>query len=545
MKAQILRCAVYTRKSSEEGLEQDFNSLHAQREACVSYIQSQKNEGWKLLATHYDDGGYSGGTLERPALRQLFADIEAGSIDLVVVYKVDRLTRSLTDFAKIVERFDAKQVSFVSVTQAFNTTTSMGRLTLNVLLSFAQFEREVTGERIRDKIAASKRKGLWMGGVVPLGYAVRDRRLVIADTEAAQVRHIFERYTVLANVDAVRRELIKSESRGRGRSRGGQRASSVWSNGALTRILTNPLYRGWISHRGELHSGQHEAIVTQELWDRVQSVIATRKRENTSTPRARGRNPLLGLLTDNQHRTFYASYTKKPGHLPYRYYVTKCDNQSKQLRLPAGELERHVDAALTAYLGDRQRLVQDFSLTKEIEVVRITSVALKIASAADAERWISWRKLVKRVTYTETKLRIQLDPLEVQQVFNLEVMTDCKIEIERPTLLHRVGNDIRLVIPAIHGNPEAAKLDSSLINFVARGRRWYKQLTSGERSLTNIARSEQVTVTYVARLIRGSLLAPDIVQRILAGRQPINLTVEALSVPIPADWDTQRRHFGI
>ena len=207
MKERSLRCAIYTRKSSEEGLEQEFNSLDAQREACGAFIQSQKHEGWKLLPAPYDDGGYSGGTMQRPALQRLLADIDAGKIDLVVVYKVDRLTRALTDFAKIVERFDAKSVSFVSVTQAFNTTTSMGRLTLNVLLSFAQFEREVTGERIRDKIAASKRKGMWMGGVVPLGYSVENRQLVPHSEESAPVRHIFERYQQLRNVDALRREL--------------------------------------------------------------------------------------------------------------------------------------------------------------------------------------------------------------------------------------------------------------------------------------------------------------------------------------------------
>ena len=241
----------------------------------------------------------------------------------------------------------------------------MGRLTLNVLLSFAQFEREVTGERIRDKIAASKRKGIWMGGIVPLGYCVRDRKLVVSETEAAQVRHIYGRYIQLANVDSLRRELAKDGYRGKGRYKDGKQTTSISSNGALTHILTNPLYRGWISHRGELHAGQHEAIVSKELWDEVQAVISTRKRENTSVPRARGRNPLLGLLSNDKQQTFYASYTKKRGHLPYRYYVTKKNGDAKQLRLPAAEMEMHVDAAITAYLKDKQRLFPFFATERK------------------------------------------------------------------------------------------------------------------------------------------------------------------------------------
>ena len=256
-RAAARRCAIYTRKSSEEGLEQEFNSLDAQREACEAYVRSQRHEGWTALATRYDDGGISGGTLERPALQRLLADVRAGRLDLVVVYKVDRLTRSLADFAKIVEIFDAAGVSFVSVTQQFNTTTSMGRLTLNMLLSFAQFEREVTGERIRDKVAASKRKGMWMGGTVPLGYDVRDRKLVVNEAEAATVRRIYADYLALGSVRVLEERLGAEGVVGKsGRPLG---------RGALFHMLRNRVYRGEVADKGVVYPGEHAAIVDAEL----------------------------------------------------------------------------------------------------------------------------------------------------------------------------------------------------------------------------------------------------------------------------------------
>src|SRR5690348_13297670 len=276
----IRRCAIYTRKSSEEGLEQDFNSLHAQREACEAYIKSQVHEGWKAVAAEYDDGGYSGGTMERPGLKALLADVHAKLVDVVVVYKVDRLTRALNDFARIVEVFDGQGVSFVSVTQQFNTTTSMGRLTLNVLLSFAQFEREVTGERIRDKIAASKKKGMWMGGVVPLGYDAKDRTLAINDADAAIVREIFRRYLELGSVLKLEGELSRRGVRTKrfvtvtGRVIGDR----VFSRGHLYKLLSNPVYLGEIQHKGVRHPGLHEAIVDRETWDAAQAQLAANAR---------------------------------------------------------------------------------------------------------------------------------------------------------------------------------------------------------------------------------------------------------------------------
>src|SRR3954451_10572303 len=276
-KAAVRHCAVYTRKSSEEGLEQDFNSLHAQREACEAFIRSQRGEGWRLIETAYDDGGLSGGTLERPALQHLLADIAQHRVDTVVVYKVDRLTRSLMDFARLVELFDRYGVTFVAVTQQFNTTTSMGRLTLNILLSFAQFEREVIGERVRDKIAASKKKGMWMGGVAPLGYEVSDRKLVILPDEAETVRLIFARYLELGSVRLLKQDLGRQGARSKERMyRDGTRVGGQpFSRGALYALLSNPIYVGEIAHKGARYPGQHEAILDRATWDQVQEQLRT------------------------------------------------------------------------------------------------------------------------------------------------------------------------------------------------------------------------------------------------------------------------------
>jgi site-specific DNA recombinase len=295
-KPKVRGCAVYTRKSSEEGLEQNFNSLHAQREACEAFIKSQASEGWKLLRAAYDDGGLSGGTMERPALQRLLADIGEGLVDVVVVYKVDRLTRSLADFAKMVEVFDARNVSFVAVTQQFNTTTSMGRLTLNVLLSFAQFEREVTGERIRDKIAASKRKGMWMGGVPAFGYDVRDRRLLINPAEADSVRHIYERYLELGCVRQLSKELEQRRILSKVRvSRNGIKSGGCrFSRGALYELLANPIYIGEIRHKQERHPGQHEPILPKELWERVQQRLSENAARRRGSANRSIASPLAG-----------------------------------------------------------------------------------------------------------------------------------------------------------------------------------------------------------------------------------------------------------
>ncbi len=319
-----LRCAVYTRKSSQEGLELSFNSLQAQREACEAFIESQRHEGWTVLADAYDDGGFSGGTVERPALQTLLADIEAGKVDVIVVYKVDRLTRSLSDFAKIVDVLDTHGVSFVSITQQFNTTTSMGRLTLNVLLSFAQFEREVTGERIRDKIAASKKKGMWMGGNPPLGYDCKDRNLVVNEVEAKTVRHIFRRYLEVGSVRLLKDQLDAEGivSKVRRASDGSTYGGKPLARGALYLMLQNRIYRGEIVHRDKSYPGRHEAIVDQKPWDEVQAVLAQNRVAREAGIDANQPGLLAGLLHDARGQPMTPTHAIKKGKR-YRYYVSR------------------------------------------------------------------------------------------------------------------------------------------------------------------------------------------------------------------------------
>jgi DNA invertase Pin-like site-specific DNA recombinase len=313
--AKKARCAIYTRKSTDEGLEQAFNSLDAQREACMAFIQSQKHEGWMVSQTLYDDGGFSGGTLERPALKRLLADIEAGEVDVIVVYKVERLTRALSDFAKLVEIFDRRGVSFVSITQQFNTTTSMGRLTLNVLLSFAQFEREVIGERVRDKIAASKKKGMWMGGMPPLGYDVKDRKLVVNDAEARTVAVIYRRYLALKSVHALKDELAEAGIRSKRRVRpdGIEYGDQKLSRGALYLMLQNRIYRGEITHKGNSYPGEHPAIIELPLWHEVQTVLAKNRVERATGARARHPSLLAGLVFDETGERLTPTYAVKKG----------------------------------------------------------------------------------------------------------------------------------------------------------------------------------------------------------------------------------------
>ena len=335
---QKLRCAIYTRKSSEEGLEMEFNSLDAQRDACSAYIASQRSEGWLELAGHYDDGGISGGTLERPALKRLLADIEEDRVDVVVVYKIDRLSRALMDFAKLVEVFDRNDVTFVSVTQSFNTTTSMGRLTLNILLSFAQFEREVIGERIRDKVAASRKRGIWMGGYVPLGYEVKERKLIIKESEAAIVRMIFERFVAVGSATALARALVtEGVCTRRGR---------LVDKGFLYKLLANRVYIGDAVHKGTAYPGEHKPIVSRELFDRVRATLQVSPRMRASSTRASAPALLRGLLFGPTGCAMSPSHSRKGDKL-YRYYVSQSvikrgADGCPVSRVPAAEIENAV-----------------------------------------------------------------------------------------------------------------------------------------------------------------------------------------------------------
>src|SRR4051812_33543444 len=360
-----LRCALYTRKSSEEGLEQDFNSLDAQREACEAFVLSQKREGWILLPELYDDGGFSGGTLERPAFRRLLADVSAGRVNIVVVYKVDRLTRSLADFARLVELFDAEAVSFVSVTQQFNTTSSMGRLTLNILLSFAQFEREVTGERIRDKIAASKKKGMWMGGQPPLGYDVKDRKLIVNTQEAETVRHIFRRYRELKSVRQLKADLDAhgTVSKARKASDGSAYGSKPLARGALYLMLQNRIYRGETVHKDKSYPGEHDGVVDERLWNEVQLILRTNRVEHANGSADNRPSMLAGLLFDAQGERMSPSHANKRG-TRYRYYVSRSliDRTTKTAtggqRIPAVALEALIVRNVRQGLADSSKIHQ-------------------------------------------------------------------------------------------------------------------------------------------------------------------------------------------
>jgi site-specific DNA recombinase len=358
---QKLRCAVYTRKSSEEGLEMEFNSLDAQREACEAYVASQRAEGWLLVSDRYDDGGFSGGTLERPALKRLLADIEAGRVDVVVVYKIDRLSRSLMDFSRLVEVFDRQNVTFVSVTQSFNTTTSMGRLTLNVLLSFAQFEREVIGERIRDKFAASRRKGMWMGGWAPLGYEVRDRKLVLNEQDAKLVRSIFQRFLKTGSATILARQLIQEDVR--------NKYGKLIDKGILYKLLNNPVYIGEAVHKGVSYPGEHTAIIDRKVWDRVQAQFQINPRKRAGTVRSQTPSLLKGIIFGPTGVAMSPSHTRKSGRL-YRYYVSQAVLKEAAVdcpvgRVPAAEIEKIVIEQVRTLLRSPEIMVQTWRRTRK------------------------------------------------------------------------------------------------------------------------------------------------------------------------------------
>ena len=413
-----LRCAVYTRKSSEEGLEQEFNSLDAQREAGLAYIQSQRAEGWIALRDRYDDGGVSGGTLERPALQRLLRDVEGGLIDVVIVYKLDRLSRSLMDFAKLVEAFERHEVTFVSVTQQFNTTTSMGRLTLNILLSFAQFEREVIGERIRDKFAASRRKGMWMGGNVPLGYRVEARKLVVVEQEAALVRRIFARFAALGSALKVARELnaageVTKRWNANRRLQGGR----AWARGDVYKVLANRVYLGQAVHKGVAYPGEHAAIVDQELWDRAHGVMAEPTRQRAATSRAQVPMLLKGLIFGPNGRPMSPSHTTRRGRV-HRYYVTReaiaegydsCTVKS----VPAADVEAAVLAQVQRLLTTPEMIARTWTATggelEEREVLgRLADFGSLWAELSPAEQARIVRLLVERVDVRADGLEVRL-----------------------------------------------------------------------------------------------------------------------------------------
>ena len=551
-KPQLRRCAIYTRKSSEEGLQQDFNSLHAQREACEAFIKSQAGEGWRLVSTAYNDGGLSGATTNRPALQRLLGDIGDQRIEVVVVYKVDRLTRSLADFAKMVELFDAHGVSFVAVTQQFNTTTSMGRLTLNVLLSFAQFEREVTGERIRDKIAASKRKGMWMGGTVPLGYQVRDRHLMIDQPEAETVRKIFRRYLELGSVRLLRDDLLArgTISKLRKAKNGNRSGGKHFSRGALYELLSNPIYIGEIRHHKERHPGRHEPIMDRELWERAQQQLRAHAAKPRAQPTRAAPSPLAGKLFDESGECLYVSGAAR-GARRYRYYVSRrlirdsAAQQDSGWRLPAPEIERTVAAAAQQLLGDQAAVAtaaHELGVpAHEIPAVLEAAGAWSQRLRSEADRAVALAELIERVELRSDGFRLAVKIAVVESTNGNPIAVPITRLIAMR--LKRRGAEMRLVIDGHDAVPR--KPNPVLLKALARAHRWFNDLAYGRaQSIAAIAAREGVTDRYVERLIRLAFVAPEIVVAVAMRGQPVELRLTP-HIDLPLDWTAQKRALGI
>jgi site-specific DNA recombinase len=528
------RCAIYTRKSTEDGLEQDFNSLDAQREACAAYILSQTHEGWEGTSELYDDGGFSGGSMDRPGLKQLLQDVIAGKVDVIVVYKVDRLTRSLADFAKIVDILDEHEASFVSVTQSFNTTTSMGRLTLNVLLSFAQFEREVTGERIRDKIAASKKKGMWMGGPVPLGYELGDRKLLVNAREAETVRHLFRRYTELQSVPQLVDELAAQGFRTKIRPyKDGRQIGGVpFRTGALSQLLKNPIYTGKVRHKDAIYEGEHEAIVDQALYDEVQSIFAINRSDNALGKKSRNPSLLTGIITDPDGRPMTPTHAST-GSKRFRYYVTRFepgDDKNQTWRLPSGEIERLVIDALARAIADTAPAACEANIIQD-QMAANSEIADRLQNAAIHE---------KRKILLDHRVKVQIREAQVILSFKPQAEAE-RTEVCVDAKLAKQGSELKFIIPPTNVNINPAP-NATLQKLVAQAFAAQDLVLNGN---SNPALSDY-SRRYLGQLVRISWLAPDIIAAIMDGTQPANLTGRKLTRAnaIPLDWPNQRKMFG-
>jgi site-specific DNA recombinase len=522
-----VRCAIYTRVSTESGLDQDFNSLDAQYDAAQAYIRSQAHAGWTLVRTRYDDGGFSGGSTDRPALQQLLADIRAHRINVIVVYKVDRLTRSLADFAKLVELFDVHGVSFVSVTQQFNTTTSMGRLTLNVLLSFAQFEREVTSERIRDKIGASKRKGLWVGGVVPLGYQAKDRKITVIENEAKTVRHIFRRYLDLGSLNLLLADLrqtgIKTKLRplSNGRTIGG----IAFTRGSLAALLRNRFYIGEVRYKGEIFPGEQIAVLDRALFEMVQTKLE-QQRTNYVKIRQRSQSLFMGRIFDERGNRMTPSHSVKNG-VRYRYYISapliqgQPNKAAKLKRIPAAEIETLIISAVRKRLAEAPHAKEEAQSPDSLnDKELITSHIIRIDVKQDhiavqfAQRNLSENNLVLPWAKTTAKR---------------------SREIILPTLTSS-RHDHR---------PIRSETRTRLITAIAKGRHWLNELISGRvTSVEEIAATENCTVRQVNMTISLAFLAPGLVQAAVDGRLPRGIGIANLRDG-PVAWPLQYARLGL
>jgi DNA invertase Pin-like site-specific DNA recombinase len=555
---KLVRCAIYTRKSTEDGLEQEYNSLDAQYDACTAYALSQRHEGWTVTKDRYDDGGFSGGTLVRPGLKRLLADIESGKVDIILLYKIDRLTRSLSDFAKIVEILDRKGASFVSITQSFNTTTSMGRLTLNMLLSFAQFEREVTGERIRDKIYASKRKGIWMGGPVPLGYDVVERKLVVNEPEAEQVRAILQLYLTVSSVP----ELVDMLARNGSRTKlqqckdGGTRGGCNFKRGNLYHLLSNRIYRGMTVHKGEAFDGEHGAIISEDLWNQVQAKLAKQGQGGSSrkvSPRA---GVLAGLIYDGEGRAMVLTHTQK-GNRRFHYYANRYETlgDSTASRVSARDIENIVTDQLAQTL-ESGRQMQNMLLvgsynSEQLHTVisRCAKLATELSVAKYARKQEVVRNILDRIVLHGDRVTIRIDNrglLNIIKADNSVQPSQANLIIERHAIRLRRGKALRLVIPATESGDHVQMRDEKLLALIVESRTIMELITSNPRKSIPALASEQgrcrVRMMKVAKL---ACLDPDIVTAIVEGRQPLKLTPgKLLAADLPLAWTDQKRALG-
>ena len=536
---RVVRCAIYTRVSTDAGLDQEFNSLDAQYDASKAYIRSQAHAGWTLVKTRYDDGGFSGGSTDRPALQQLLADVAARKIHVIVVYKVDRLTRSLADFAKLVELFDAHGVSFVSVTQQFNTTTSMGRLTLNVLLSFAQFEREVTSERIRDKIAASKRKGLWVGGNVALGYALKDGKLVIDETDAETVRFIFQRYLEVSGVNSLARDLKTRAmvSKLKLLSTGGTRGGVPFTQGPLFYMLRNPFYVGIVKFKNEMLPGPQPRLLDQELFDAVQSKLSSQWSHRT-TMRLKTQALLAGLLFDDAGQPMVSTHATK-NRVRYRYYVS-----ASCLRGPANEPAGAVKrvAAKDIELAVAQALIQDAG--SKLEQADLTEFTREMLD-----------RLVARVDVRKSQLAIHLKSVDAHMREASDADLD-KDDFETPPAKQKMllvpwkkASIAREIIrpagdPDQRKKPIKAGTRVELIRSIGRGRLWLRKIIDDGLSVADIAAAHGCGVRMVNMTISLAFLSPTIVTAAVEGRLPRGLSVRTLKDPRP-EWSLQMERLGL
>jgi DNA invertase Pin-like site-specific DNA recombinase/nucleotide-binding universal stress UspA family protein len=518
-----VRCAIYTRVSTDARLEQDFNSLDAQHDASQAYIHSQVHAGWTLVRTKYDDGGFSGGSTNRPALQQLLADVRVGKVDVIVVYKVDRLTRSLADFAKLVELFDAHNVSFVSVTQQFNTTTSMGRLTLNVLLSFAQFEREVTSERIRDKISASKRKGLWVGGMVPLGYDTKDRKITVNEEEAEAVRTIFRLYLKRGSLTLLMAELRKLGIVSKRRTlRSGKTVGGIpFTRGPLAHLLRNRFYIGEVVFKSETLKGEQPAILDRGLFDGVQARMDSQTRIQTSR-QTKSEALLIGRIFDDAGNRMTPTHARKQGR-KYRFFLSgallngAAERAGSVARVPAAELEAVVVRAVREHFKspeemDDRRLIQTHIARVEVHpervIIQLPQEGREVSDSAGRESALSipWQKTASR------RRREILLPEGIS-----------------PQNIRRIRSENR----------------ATLVASIARGRRWLEELvTDPTANAESIAKREGCTARKVNMTISLAFLAPDLVQAAIRGTLPHGMGIVRLT-DLPAEWSQQHEMLGL